>query len=166
MHSLQYTKKLAWNDVLEEEKIMEWRNIVEQYNSSHPIELDRSFGNRDDEYKLVACTDSSGYMYGAVIYLYNYKTKKYHFVLAKNRIINNCNAIKSVPSLELMGILLGVNTLIDLKDELSGEKCVKPVKICKLELFSDSYVALKWVLNYNIDPSKQKHSVFVGNRLF
>ena len=44
MHSLQCTKNLAWDDVLEEEKIREWRNIVKQYNSSHPIELEKSFG--------------------------------------------------------------------------------------------------------------------------
>ena len=57
-------------------KIKKWKNIVKQYNNSSPLEFVRSFCNRDDEYKLLAYINSSGCIYGAVVYLYSYNTKK------------------------------------------------------------------------------------------
>ena len=166
MHSLQCNNTLGWDQVIDDAKYKEWTNIVKQYNNSCSLQLNRSVGKRDDDYKLIACTDASGCMYGVVVYIFNCITKKCHFLIAKNRIINNCTSFKSVPSLELLGIELGVMTLVDLKEELSGEKCLKPLKINEIQLFSDSCVALRWIFNYAMDASKTRHSIFVKNRLF
>ena len=166
MHDLQCEKNLKWDQVLSTEKIREWKNISNQVNGSEPICIKRCVGSRSSNYELVAFTDSSVTIYGCVIYIKNIETNEVQFLLAKNRIVGKLLEAKSVPSLELAGIVLGAETLADVKNELSGENCLNPITISGMILYSDSLVALNW-LNARVNKldKENKLSVFVKNRL-
>ena len=93
-------------------------------------------------------------------------TGNVNFLLAKNCIIGQNMSSKSIPSLELQGITLAVECLIDLYNELAGPDCLKPIDIAELHSFSDSLVVLSWIYSNSIKFDKlQKLSVFVKNRL-
>lgn len=166
LHSLQCDTDLGWDTKLSEENLAQWKNIVRQFNSAPTISIDRSFGSRSGEYYLIAYTDSSKELYGAVVYLFDVESNKCTFVLAKNRVIGRNLESKSIPSLELQAISLGVETLLDLYHELSGSSCVIPINISKLLLFTDSMVCLAWLQSYvsKFDKMNTK-TVFVQNRL-
>ena len=89
-------------------KLSQWRNIAKQFNASPNIAVKRCFGSRTDHYTLLAYTDSSKQIFGAVLYLLNQTTGELSFVLAKNRIVNKQLENKTIPTLELQAIMLGV----------------------------------------------------------
>ena len=166
MHSLQCSKDLGWDDILPQSHQREWKNIARQASASPTMKVRRAVGRRDDKYKLVACTDASKSIYGAVIYIQNERTGETSFVCAKNRIVNTQLETKTIPALELQAIALGTQTLIDVWSDLSGPSCLKPINIKELVLYSDSLVALSWLSAYNNKLEKmQKRSVFVQNKI-
>ena len=166
LHELQVDKTLDWDNKLSPERLKLWANICIQVNNAPKIEIPRFIGKRDESYKLIAFVDSSSLIYGCVIYLQNELTDEVSFVVAKNKMVSTQLNSKSIPSLELLSILLGVESLIDVENELWGPQNVTPVKISSLSLYSDSLVALSWVNGYanNLDKMN-KASVFVKNRL-
>ena len=87
-------------------------------------------------------------------------------MLAKNRFAGKTLKAKGTPSLELQAILLGVETLANVKEELAGNACVNPIKFTDFKLFSDSSVCLSWIESYakNFDKMNSK-TIFVKNRL-
>ena len=100
------------------------------------------------------------------MYVVDIATNKASFLLAKNRIINKQLKCKTIPSLELQGIVLVVETLLDTYSEQSGSTCVVPIQIVELQLFSDSLVCINWIVSYSARIDKMnKNSVFVKNRL-
>ena len=166
LHRLQSNKEIGWDQPLSLDLIKEWKAIVRQANASPPIEIDRFVGNRNDSYKLIGFSDSSKAIYGAVMYIQNLSTKKVSFLQAKNRIVNKQLETKSIPSLEVQGIALATEIIIDLYKELSGPSCIQPINIVELEIFSDSLVSLSWLNSYSSKYDKmQKKSVFVLNRI-
>lgn len=123
-------------------------------------------GERDSTYGLIAFTDSSKYIYGSVIYVQNLITNDLNFLMAKNKIVNKQLESKSIPSLEFMGVVLGTETLVDLKRELSGSQSVCPIDISSMTLYSDSLVCLSWIYSFvNKLDKMNKQSVFIRNRL-
>ena len=72
---------------------------------------------------------------------------------------------KSIPCLELAGILLGVENLIDLKNELSGAKSTCPINIVELCLFTDSLSCLSWLTSFAKLDKMNKKSIFAQNRI-
>lgn len=166
LHSLQTSKNLSWDDDLGSDKKQEWVKICKQANKTVPPEVPRVVGSRDDSYELIAFVDASKQIYASVVYLKNLKTSKCSFLMAKNRIVNKQLAVKTIPSLELQGVTLGVEMLLELKASLDGPNCVLPVKIEKLRLYTDSTISLFWLMAQTQTLSKmQKLSVFVRNRL-
>lgn len=166
LHEIQLQKELSWDDCLSKEQLKEWKNISKQVNDSQPILIPRFVGKRSESYKLVAFCDSSAMMYGTVVYIYNVNTNQTNFLLAKNRMVTRQLEGKSIPSLELLAILLGVEAIVNLKQELSGMYCLDPVNISELEIYSDSLVALSWIKSYIVDLNKMnKHATFVKNKL-
>ena len=75
IHELQCDKHLSWDTPLNDKLLNEWKNIVNQANSSSPIEIPRKMGKRTDQYRLIACTDSSTEIYG-VVYAHNLNTNE------------------------------------------------------------------------------------------
>ena len=166
MHTLQCDRSVDWDTKLDSSRLREWVNISNQVNNSPGLELPRCMGPRNGSYNLVVCTDASKTMYGAVLYLQNCGDKSLSFVAAKNRIVNKQLESKSVPCLEFHAISLGVEMLFDYLEELSGDKCVTPIKIGTLTLCSDSAISLHWLNSacHKLDKL-QKLTPFVKNRL-
>ena len=166
LHDLQCNPNIGWDDVLSKDLLRTWRNIARQANSAPVLEVPRFVGSRKDSYKLLAFADSSKSIYGVVVFIQNVNTGDVNFVLAKNRIVGKSLTSKSIPSLELQGVTLSVECLVDIYDELAGPNCVSPVNVVGLQVFSDSMVVLSWVHSYSIKLEKmQKLPVFVKNRL-
>ena len=166
LHDLQCDQNTGWDDKLSNDALREWRNICRQANASPLIEIPRFVGLRNGSYKLIAFSDSSQTIYGIVVYILDIKTNQMSFIMAKNRIVNKQMENKSIPCLEMQGIVLATECLVDLRKELCGDHCMYPINITEMMVYSDSLVSLSWI---NAHVSKfdklQKRSVFVQNRL-
>lgn len=165
LHKLQSRTDTSWDETLSCGERREWRNICKQINSSPSLSVPRFVGNRSDRFKLIAFTDSSKLIYGTVIYIQNLSNNKVSFLLARNRIVNKQLESKTIPTLEFMGIVLGTETLVDLKTELSGQQCLCPIDISELALYSDSLVCLSWINSYARLDKLNKQTTFIRNRL-
>ncbi|XP_068218540.1 uncharacterized protein [Palaemon carinicauda] len=166
MHRLQCNKNLGWDALLPLELQREWVNICKQANASPPIKIGRYVGPRNGTYKLMAYTDASHDLYGSVIFLQHVESGKVSFVQAKNRMINTQLKNKSIPSLELNAIVLGVETLVELQRDISGPSCLKPVNIVEMVLYADSLCALHCLNSSSQKLDKmQRCSTFVMNRI-
>lgn len=166
MHQLQCNKKLGWDHVIPQEQQKEWRNICRQANSAPPVKIPRYVGPRDGNFRLMAFTDASNVLYGTVIFIQHIQSGLFSFVQAKNRMVNTQLKNKSIPSLEMNAISLGVETLMELHRDLAGSSCMYPINIAEMVLFTDSLCSLQWL---NASSSKmdkmQKRTVFVMNRI-
>ena len=148
MHSLQLENNLGWDDILDKSKLNEWKNISKQANNAPVIKIKRCLGERDDDYRLISFCDSSKLIFGTVIFIQNPKTKEVNFVMSKNKIINKQLESKSIPVLELQGITLAVESLVELFDEISGNSFINKIMIKEMIVFSDSIIALYWLNSY------------------
>ena len=165
LHELQCSKTLGWDARLSDDMLRTWKNICNQLRNVPPIEIPRYVGDRKDSYRLVAFVDSSKDIYGTVLYIQCLRTKKVSFVLSKNRIVGKQLDSKTIPCLELNAVVLGAETMLELREELCGDSSVLPLNISELVLYSDSLVSLHWIQSYlNLDKMN-KRSVFVKNRL-
>lgn len=163
---LQAEKSLSWDTKVPEELQSEWRKISRQANSTPIIKLPRYLGPREGSYTLVAFSDSSASIYGAVVYAVETNINKMSFLLAKNRVVGNKHSHKTIPSLELQGICFATEILSDIYNELSGKNTVLPVRVNNFIIYTDSMVCLSWIKSYFVSHTKmQKKSVFVQNRL-
>ena len=166
LHSLQCDQPIDWDKKRSDEELKEWVNICTQVNKAPPITIPRCVGRRNDAYNLVACTDASKHMYGAVLYLENESDGTMSFLAAKNRIVSKQLERKTIPCLEFHAISLGAEMIMEYYEELSGEKTITPTKIRSLKLCTDSAVALNWLYaSYQKLDKLQKVSPFVKNRL-
>ena len=81
-----------------------------------------------NQFKLCAFPDSSKQIYGCVLYLVNITTGEISFLTARNKLVSKQLQTKSVPCLELQGITLGVETLIDTsimcESNRNSESCI------------------------------------------
>ena len=109
-------------------------------NDSPPLKFDHCVGKRSDEYRLCAFTDSYKQMYSCALYLVNITTGKMSFLMDTNKLVSKQLQTKSVPFLELQGVTLVVETLIDTHKELTGPSCVSPIQLVELTLHSCSLV--------------------------
>ena len=166
MHKLQCIKDLEWDVKIDGKYMNEWKNIVKQFNNSPVMNVERFIGDRKDSYRLMAFCDASRSIYATVIYIQNINTKKVNFLMAKNRLVNKQLDMKSIPSLELQAITLGVDVLLEVYDGLSGDECLCPINIEELQVYTDSEITLHWLNSYHNKLDKmQKLSVFCKNRL-
>ena len=158
LHSLQNDNSISWDQPLDSDKLSEWKKICKQANDGSSVELKRFVGDRDGEYELLAFVDASKFIYAAVVYIKVVGSATMSFLAAKNRLVNKQLELKTIPSLELQAIALGVELLNDLNEELSGEKCVKPINIVDRKLYSDSMISLHWIQSYLINLTRCKSS--------
>ena len=166
MHRLQCNMSLNWGQIIPQELQCEWRNKCKQVNASPNVRVSSHVGPRSGTFKLIAFTDASHELYGTAINLYHAESGKASFIQAKNRMVNNQLKNKSIPSLDLNAIVLGVETLMGLHKDISGPSCMKPINVTEMVLYTDSICALHW-----LNPSSQKmdrmqkRSTFVVNRI-
>ena len=166
LNKLQNQPQLGWDTVLDKEVVREWRNICKQINCADPTPVRRNIGSRDDEYRLVCFSDASKQIYAAVAYMQNLRTNEVSFILGKNRIVSKTLDSKSIPSLELAGLVLCTEVACDIKQELGGDRCLDPIKISETVIYTDSLICLNWInAATNRLEKLNKLSVFVKNRL-
>ena len=166
LHNLQSEKDMKWDKKISEDQQREWVNICRQINSAPPVAVRRYVGSADGEFDILCFTDSSGCIYGCVIYLLDVCTNLCSFLTAKNHVIGKSLKAKSIPSLEFNALVLGTETSLAVLSDLSGMHVVSPVKIRKIILYSDSLVCLHWLNSAVNDMAKLNNlSVFVKNRL-
>ena len=145
MQTLQCNKSLGWDTKISNDDKRTWKNICVQVNKSPVLQIDRSMGRRDEDYELHAYTDSSKQAYGAVLFLYNTNTCKSSFLYARNRLVNKQLESKSIPSLEMQGVVLGVEELSKASADFTGPSCAVSLKIKGCKLFTDSASCLGWI---------------------
>ena len=165
MHRLQMKVELGWDSVLDNELQREWNRICNQANGGKSLELSRYIGNMDYTYDLVAFTDSSKDLYGVVVYLYNRDEITVSFVRAKNRVVNKQLKLKSIPTLEFLALSFGSEVILEVYNELTGPDCIEVININRLVLYTDSYVALNWLNNYNEMQKLRNLTIFTINKL-
>ena len=166
LHKLQCSPEIGWDTPLSLPQLSEWRRIAKQVNASKPIDINRCVGSRNSSYRLIAFTDASKLLIGTVIYIQDLATNQVSFMMARNKIVGRQLETKSVPALELQAVSLGVESLMEMQQQLDGQAAVVPIKIAELNLYADSMVALQWVNKYvNGLEKMQKTSIFVKNRL-
>ena len=166
MQRLQNQKGLGWDQPLNSQQLSEWRKIVKQCNAAPALKLSRYIGPRNGEYHLLTFTDASHDIFGCVIYLLHVETGKLSFISAKNRLVNSQLHHKSIPSLELNAINLGVACSMEIYNDLSGSSCLCPLNVTKIILASDSMCALQWLSSSSVNLDKMRQcSAFVMNRI-
>ena len=165
LQKLLCNKALTWDSPLPESLLGEWQRIARQVNNCPRIGMARSVGPRAGKFSLIAFTDASRDATGVVIYIKDTASNKVSFLLAKNRLVSS-NSRKTIPSLELDAIRLGVETLVDARRALAGETVADPINIENLYLFSDSMVSLHWIHSFAVKFAKvQSLTIFVRNAL-
>jgi len=165
LQRLQCDKSLEWDSVLPSRLLEEWTLICRQANATPRVTIDRFVGSRAGSFTLVAFSDASGSIYGTVVYIIERETNKVSFLLAKNRVVKD-KSRKTIPSLECQGVVLAVETLMDIYKELCGDKNILPLDINSMFVYTDSMVTLSWIKNYFISHDKmQGRSVYIMNRL-
>ena len=165
MHRLQLNQSLDWDTELGCELVREWKNICKQLNDGESLTIPRYIGDMTHKYDLIAFTDSSKELYGVVVYLYNKDLNTVSFIRGKNRVINRQLKTKTIPTLEFQGITFGSEVIIEVFNELTGPDCVDSINIENLIIYTDSYVALNWLNNYNEMQKLRNLTVFTINRL-
>ena len=166
MQKLQCDQSLNWDTAVSENVQREWHNIACQANKTPVLTLERCVGPRDAEYELIVYTDASRQASGSVVYLRDTNTGKVSFMSASSKLLSQNMRKKSIPSLELFAISMGLEFVLDISDALSGPQVVTPIKITKIHLMTDSMVCLQWLTSYAHDFDKLKNlSVFVKNNL-
>ena len=159
---------IAWDSKLSSCQQKEWQLICRQINNSTVYSLPRYVGKRNSAYNLIVFTDASKSLFGTVVFVKDLETLQVGFLLAKNRVVGKNLETKSIPSLELNALSLGVETAFDVKNELCSDELCNPINIAGIEIYTDSMISLNWLdgMTNKLTKSQNKLSVFVRNRLF
>ena len=167
INELQNDSAISWDAKFSKSRQKTWVNICNQVNKSPCIEIPCHIGSYDNMFIVHCFTDASKSMYGYVVYFENVQTKKWNFVLSKGRVISNQLAKKSIPALECHALCHGIEKTIDLVDNLSDSKLIKPLNISRITIWTDSMVSLSWLDQFTDNRGKlnSKLNVFVLNRL-
>ena len=164
MHALQSEETLSWDKKIAPDVLKDWENICKEVNNADQIVIPRSVGSRDDVYALDVFCDASKNFVGCVGYLYEYKTGRRSFVLARNSALNKGLSKKTMPVLELTALHYGVETAIDLHANLSN--AVRPIKIEEIRVFSDSLICLNWLKLKQANNEKiDRKNVYINNKI-
>lgn len=165
LHSLQTNEKLGWDTKLCTEQCKEWKKITTQVNKTeYEISIPRMVGARLDKFNLLCFVDASKDFYGFVIYIQNIKRLDLKYIMAKNRIINEKLAKKSIPLLELTAVEFGTEAMVGLHKQF--EDAVIPINVEKMTLFSDSTISLSWLRAKVHDFTKiERKNIYLNNRL-
>ncbi|XP_047998158.1 uncharacterized protein LOC125235603 [Leguminivora glycinivorella] len=132
------TRKFKWDEILPEDLLTSWRNIIKDLKAVNEVELPRhvTSGVKPGctKYELHCFTDASMNAYAAVVYL-RVITEEHvstSFLMSKCRITpaEDKSDLK-IPRLELLGCLIGSRLLKYVKSHLD-------LNICKIYLWTDS----------------------------
>ena len=140
-----FKDKLDWNDKLNNEQKLRWKEIVHLYKSNVGKNFSRMcIVNPGDKHSLHMLTDASSVGYGSVAFVSTIgKNPSSSFLTAKSK-LKGSNVKSTIPKLELSGILFGLELMDRLVTILN-----KSFKFESLHLWSDAKVALSWITSDN-----------------
>ena len=167
MQNLQIQKGLNWDQKIDPTLIQKWKSIANRFNKVPQISINRYVGRTEENYRLIAASDASGKIVGAVVYIQNVDSLETNFLLAKNKLVNKSLENKSIPCLELHALVFAAELLLDVYNQFVGPDVINPINITDLKVFSDAMIALCWTRNYSVRLEKvpKGNSVFITNRL-
>ena len=146
-HWMQSCEK-DWDDTFSQSHQLEWNKIYESLTPLSSLPLPRYIG---DEHKLLCFTDASAKAYSAAVYLYSSVNRKTTVILVFAKACV-APAKLSIPSLELLGVLIGMRCFNYVIQQLQ-------LSLVGRFLWTDSQCVLQWMTTSKPWP------VFVQNRL-
>ena len=162
LHALPSSFKM--NSDIGDQLHSEWQKICTKLNNQGEIQIPRNMGNRDSEFALIICTDSSKLSMGIVAYLWDLQTDRISFIFAKNKLIGKNLKTKTMPVLELCSLAWGVDSIVGLYRTMTT--AMIPFNIKKVIALSDSSIALSWVKSRAIKFDKiEKKAVLINNKI-
>ncbi|KAG1713941.1 hypothetical protein GQR58_002015 [Nymphon striatum] len=144
--------KLDWDDKVDQIIKTEWLSFCSDFDKIKNFIIPRKTINQDKPAKLMIFCDASKEAFGFVMYAVQNNNSNFLFSKIKISPLKT----KTLPTLELLSVYLAL-------------KCIKSiikdpnfnVQISELNIFTDSQVALNWLLTGHA----LKKNVFVNNRL-
>ena len=133
-----WSKQVPWDEPLSDELVSEWNQICSDMDACRNLTIDRRYFTSNDHSKrrLHVFSDASMKAYGAVAYMT--QGHDVSFVIAKTRV----KPLKeiTVPRLELLASVIATQlTQLILK--------ALPIVFEEITLWSDSQIALYWILS-------------------
>ncbi|MCP3662859.1 MAG: DUF1759 domain-containing protein [Gammaproteobacteria bacterium] len=141
-----WKQKKKWDDPLDQATIDNWKQLTLGIRKLSSYQMPRYIGFPDPtisvNYQLHCFTDASEKAYCAAVYLkmFTDSRSKVELVFSKVRLAPSGKSLKSlsIPRLELMGVLIGVRSLIFVKELLK-------LPLEDMILWTDSKCILDWI---------------------
>lgn len=163
LQDLQCNKELRWDDKLTTAKLGEWKLISKQFNEYESLEVPRFIGRREGEYSLILFSDASKHFLSMVMYMKD-ETGRVSYINAHNRILDKTLKGRTMPVLEFLALEFAVEKGLDVYKTFTS--CPVPLKIEEVLLFTDSTIALNWLVKAEYAKSKmQTRSAYVNNHI-
>ena len=138
-----WREKLSWDEAVSNCIFVKWSKLIGDINEIQGIKFDRNLDVGESIDLYVFC-DASTVAYGAVCYIKTNSGIKY--VMCKSRVAPI--KIITLPQLELTSASIAARLAKYLID-IFGSIC----KIANVVMFSDSQIALSWIVNQNSNKS-------------
>ena len=145
--------KCSWDENLPEPIIREWRKLCEDFSTLESFSFPRKTVSDDSPAEMFIFCDASSKAYGFSAYIVQNGQSNLFFSKCKVAPLEK----RTLPSLELLATYLALKCI----SNLLLDNNLSHIKISNINLFSDSQVALSWLLT----KKATKKNVFVNNRL-
>jgi hypothetical protein len=137
-----WSKDIDWDDILNKEDLSEWLEIKSDLLEKKNVKINRHVGNSNGKvgakYMLICFCDASIKTYAITIYprQESNKSTKVDLIFSKNRL----TPLKrmSIPSLELLAVLIGVSCVIFVLAQLK-------LLLNSMVIMTDSHCVLQWI---------------------
>ena len=149
-----HKRQLQWDDMINNEEINEWKEIIYLYESNYIHGYDRCVVTQT-EAPLLLCIfcDSSQQAFGCVGYVVTLgKEKTSKFLCSKSK-IKPLGKKMSIPKLELCAFVLGLELIKTLKENSNQ------IKFKETHIFSDASCVLNWTISNKVHTNR-----FIYNR--
>ena len=140
-----------WDQTLPDDIKEEWEKLKVDYGKLSNVSFKRQIYTKGTSYELHLFCDASNKGYGSVAYLYS-EYEGCNLVMAKSRVAPLTK--KTIPQLELTAIVVGAKLGNYIRESFENE-----ITINQEFIWSDSEIAIQWVIN------KNSKDIFVRNRV-
>ena len=146
-----WPENVNWDDILSDEFKDIWLQQVKELDQLKTVAFPRQTINDSEPANMYMFTDASCYLYGFCLYSRQFGTS--NLVFSKSKIAPTPK--KSLPTLELLSVYLGLKCLPDILESI-------PHSIIDTRtIASDAQVVINWILSETIKTK----NVFAKNRL-
>jgi hypothetical protein len=150
-----WTSKVGWDEPLPEEIIADWLQLKHDLQTLSEVQFDRKVARKDEEVSLILFTDASKQFYGFNAYVVSESETEPRAKLAFAKVKNAPFKSKSLPTLELMAVLLCLKCLDTLLAAFSD------LKIKNVTIGVDAQIVLSWVTSGKVKTK----NLFARNRV-